>query len=57
MLNEIIFSDIEKVDIINRWISSFASSVSEEILKEHVFENGNFLWHFFWGECFVLRRG
>ncbi len=38
-MTEMIFSDIEKADIVNRWISTFSSGVSEEILKEHVFKD------------------
>ena len=55
-MTEMILSDIEKVHIVNRWISSFASGVSEEILKEHVFEDYNFLWHIFsWGNVSCLE--
>jgi hypothetical protein len=39
VMTEMIFSDIEKADIVNRWISTFSSGVSEEILKEHVFKD------------------
>ena len=42
---------MNRKDIVNQWISSFAPEVSDEILNEHVFNGGNFLWHVFtWGE-------
>ena len=52
---EMMLSNIEKADIVKRWISSFASGLSEEILKEHVYTDCNYLWHVFsWGNvpCF-----
>jgi tRNA (guanine-N7-)-methyltransferase len=48
-------SEIERTDIVNRWISTFASSVADDILREHVLEECNYLWHVFsWGKvpCF-----
>lgn len=55
-MTKMIFSDFEKVDIVNRWISTFASGVSDEILNEHVFKDCNFLWHIFtWGNVTCLE--
>ena len=33
--------------IIEKWLFKFGKNVSEEILKNHVYKNGNFLWHIF----------
>jgi hypothetical protein len=49
-------SEIEKTDIVNRWISTFASNVSDKILREHVLEDCNYLWHVFsWGKVPCLE--
>ena len=38
---------MDKKEIINNWISSFASNVKSEELQKHVFADCNFLWHIF----------
>lgn len=55
-MNKTIGSNHEKLDFINRWILSFASDASKDILNEHVFKKGNFLWHVFsWGHAPCLE--
>lgn len=42
--------------MIRRWLSAFGGTVSDEVMKEHVLEEGNFLWHIFtWGEVTSLK--
>lgn len=48
-------SKLESQEIVNKWLSSFTSNVSQEILSDYVFNDCNFLWHIFtWGNvhCF-----
>lgn len=42
--------------MIHRWLSVFGKTVTDEVMKEHVLEEGNFLWHIFtWGEVTSLK--
>lgn len=42
-MNFINVTKIEAQEMVNKWLSSFASNVSQEILSEYVFNDGNFL--------------
>ena len=49
-------TDAENRNLVRKWLDAFASDVPEDILRDHVLESCNFLWHIFtWGEVKCLQ--